>query len=318
MPFPEPSANATERLIAVLETTITKLMAHTQPEHRFRFVSAAQTLPHSAVYALWIKNGEVGPQPMASVAEMRATVYGQAVSASELRAFPKVAAVAGVELAEATLAGLKAGHIILTYTALRGFIERTAHSVATAAMLKRINDAPLDGPLTPVLELSETIHKALYATQREWTKLVKSDFRTTSVKDVHYVKKPNIASVLPDNILKSVDKLDKTVAGTRLVYEILCEYLHPNVGDLWGATLEADSSNDAHGTRHLTRRIGLGPKTYNGLWDQQIIRDKSFDVCCDIIVQMPITLDDIASTAERATRLTRRQPNQLIAPTDKQ
>ncbi|WP_426422538.1 hypothetical protein [Bradyrhizobium genosp. A] len=306
MLYSEPSANATDRLIDVLETTIAKLVPHAQPEHRFRFVSAAQSLPYSAAYALWIKGGEVGPQPVASVAEMRASVYNQAESASELRAFTKVAAVAGVELAEATLAGLRAGHIILTYTALRGLIERIAHAVATAALLKRIGDAPLDGPLTPILELSETIHKALYATQREWAKLVKSDFRTTSVKDVQYVKKPNIANALPDNILKSVDRLEKTVAGTRLVYEVLCEYLHPNVGDLWGATLEAESSIDAHGTRHLTRCIGLGPKTYKGLADQQIIREKLFDVCCDIIVRMPITLDEIASLADRATRLTRR------------
>jgi hypothetical protein len=123
---------------------------------------------------------------------------------------------------------------------------------------------------------------------------------------VQYLKKPNIANALPDNILSAVDKLDKTVAGTRLVYEILCEYLHPNVGDLWGATLEAESSLDGHGTRHLIRRIGLGPKNYKGLPDQQVIRDKLFDVCADIVVQLPIALDEIALIAEKATRLTRR------------
>jgi hypothetical protein len=164
--MPEPNADATERLMAVLEATIAKLMSHAQPEHRFRFVSAAQSLPYSAAYATWVKNGEVGPQSVASIAEMRASVYELAESASELRAFPKVAAVAGVELAEAALAGLKAGHIILPYTALRGFIERTAHAVATAALVKRIKDAAPDGPLAPVLELSATIHKALHATQR--------------------------------------------------------------------------------------------------------------------------------------------------------
>ncbi|TAJ71579.1 MAG: hypothetical protein EPO45_20150, partial [Sphingobium sp.] len=162
---------------------------------------------------------------MATVAEMRATVYDQAESASELRAFPKVAAVAGAELVEATLAGLRAGHIIVTHTALRGLIERTAHVFATAAKLEKIKSAPVDGPIVPVLELSETIHKALYATHRDWMKLVKSDFRNTSVRDVQYLKKPNVANQLPDNILKAIDKLDKSVAGTRLAYEVLCEYL---------------------------------------------------------------------------------------------
>ena len=66
------------------------------------------------------------------------------------------------------------------------------------------------------------------------------------------------------------------------------------------------STLHAHGTRHLTRRIGLGPKSYNGLPEQQVICDKLFDVCGDIVVQMPLALDEIVSIAEQATRLTRR------------
>jgi hypothetical protein len=306
MPLSQTSPTTTEKLIATLEATLVKLMTIAEPEHRFRFVSAVQSLPYATAYATWIKNGEIGPEPLASIAEMRAAIYDQAESASELRAFPKVAAVAGVELGKAAVGGLKSGHIILTFTALRGLIERTAYTVATAGKLKSIKEAPVDGPLTPVLDHSEIIHRALYATRREWTEVVKSDFRRTSFKDVQYVKKPNVASALPDNILNAIDTLDTKVAGTRLVYEILCEYLHPNVGDLWGATLEADYSVDAHGTRHLTRLIGLGPKTYKGLPDQQVIRDNLFDVCCDIVVQMPIALNDLALIGERATRLTRR------------
>jgi hypothetical protein len=100
VPLSEPSANATEKLIRALEGTLAELMKHAEPEHRFRFVSAAQSLPYATAYALWIKNGEIGPQPVASIAEMRAAVYDQAESASELRAFRKVAAVASVELTE--------------------------------------------------------------------------------------------------------------------------------------------------------------------------------------------------------------------------
>ena len=182
---------------------------------------------------------------------MRATIYDQAKSASEMRAFSKVASVAAVELAEATLAGIKAGQVVVAYTALRGFIERTAHVATIAETLRKIKSAPPDSHLTPALELSDVIHKALYGTQREWEKVVKADFRETSAKELKYVKKDHTANILADNILNAIDKLDKRVPGTRLVYEILCEYLHPNVGDLWGATLEAESFVDAHGTRHL-------------------------------------------------------------------
>ena len=87
MPCLQP--NATEKLIAALEATLAKLMTHAKPEHRFRFVSAAQSLPYTTAYALWIKNGAVGPQPMASIAEMRAAVYNQAELRERFRArFP--------------------------------------------------------------------------------------------------------------------------------------------------------------------------------------------------------------------------------------
>jgi hypothetical protein len=114
MALTQPGPTATDKLVATLEATLAKLMTHAEPGHRFRFVSAAQSLPYATAYATWIKNGEVGPQPMASTAEMRAAFYDQAEPASELRALPKVAAVASVELGEAAISGLKSGHIILT------------------------------------------------------------------------------------------------------------------------------------------------------------------------------------------------------------
>lgn len=297
---------AAEKLVATLEETHSKLMMFAEPQHVFRLVSSAQTVPYTTAYALWIKNGEVGEQPAATIGEMRAAVYDQALSASELRAFPRVAAVAGVELIEVVLAGLRAGRIISTYTALRGLIERTAHTITLVRKTERIKDAPLDGSLIPVLELSEIIHKSLYATQREWTKLVKADFRNTSAKDVKYEQKPNIANALPDNILNAIDIVEKSVPGARLAYEILCEFLHPNVGDLWGATLIAESSTDGFGTRHLTRTIGLGSKGFEGMPDAEFIRDNLFEVCSDVVQQLSPALDDICLIAAHATRLTRR------------
>ena len=157
---------------------------------RFRFVSAVQALPYTVAFA----NGRRAGAPRTPATGFDSTNGGGDLaqggkSASELRAFSKVASIAAVsQLGDAALAGLRDGRIIVTYTALRGFIERTAHTTRVAVALRPIKDAPIDRPLTPVLDLSEVIHKALYATQREWPKLIQSDFRKTSVKDVKYVK----------------------------------------------------------------------------------------------------------------------------------
>jgi hypothetical protein len=88
--------------------------------------------------------------------------------------------------------------------------------------------------------------------------------------------------------------------------------LHPNVGDLWGATLEGDVLVDAHGTRHLVRTIGLGRKTFKGLPEQAKLRAKLFDVCADIIPQMSIAVDEIEFIADKATRLTRRYAHAVV------
>jgi hypothetical protein len=312
MPHHEQTVEATRRLIAILEDAVFLLKKRAQTPHRFRFVSNAQAVPYSIAYAEWVRSGELGPQPMATTAEMRAAIYDQATSASELRAFSIVASVAAVELAETAVLGLKAGQVLVTYTALRGLIERTAHAAATADVLRTIKKAPPDGPLTPVLELSEVIHKSLYGTHREWGKLVKADFRQISAKDVKYVPKKNIANPKPDNILNAIDSLNERASGTRLAYEILCEFLHPNIGDLWGATLEAEHMLDQHGTRHLVRTVGLGSKTLKGLPDQQIIFTKLLDVCADIIPQMSIALEEIDSIPSVATRLSRRFAHTVV------
>jgi hypothetical protein len=129
---------------------------------------------------------------------------------------------------------------------------------------------------------------------------------------VQYLKKKNIANALPENVLNAIDKLDKIVPGTRLSYEILCEFLHPNVGDLWGATLEADESFHAHGTRHLVRKIGLGPKTFKGAPDYQSLNSKLLAICAEIIPQMRIAVDELDCIAEKATRLTRRFSHAVV------
>ena len=99
--------------------------------------------------------------------------------------------------------------------------------------------------------------------------------------------------------------MDKNIRGTRIAYDILCEFLHPNVGDLYGTTLKGESHADAHGTHHLSRNIGIGPKNVSGIRDQWTIAAKLLDVCVDIIAHLPSVfakLETILATANEMTR----------------
>jgi hypothetical protein len=238
-----------ERAICALEQTIDDLKQRVQKPYQFRFVSPAQARPYAVAYANWERNGRLGPQPVGSAADVRAVIYDLASSASELAAFPKIASVSATELAQTAVERLKAGDFIISYTVLRGFIERTAHALAQSVTV--LETTRLDGPPTPVWELSEIISKSLYGTGLDWQVLTKVDFRQTPAKETKYVKKDDTANMKSDRIGQAVNKLELRVPGARLVYEILCEFLHPNVGDLWSTTLTGKVLVDDHGARHL-------------------------------------------------------------------
>ena len=257
------------KLVASLEALIASSSRRVGKKYEFLFVSQAQAKPFTVAFANWERRGRAGPPPKGTPAEIRAALYAQAETASELKAFVIVTSVMIVELAEAAIVGLRDGRIVVAYTALRGLIERIALAAWLSDTVETIKSVPQDKSFTPVLELHEVIHKALYGTQREWSAVIKADLRQASPKDLKYVRKENTADAGAANILKSIDKLDRRVAGTRNAYEILCEFLHPKVGDLFAATVAGNNSYDRFGTRLVVRTLGLGPKSLKGLPDQQ-------------------------------------------------
>jgi hypothetical protein len=306
MPVEDNTSEHVSRLIAGLEALISASTKRIQKRNEFRAVSQVQSLPYQVALFEWDRKGRIGPEPYARPAEIRAMIYAHAEPASKINAFVKVAGVMIIELAEATIDGFREDRIIVAYTALRGLIERIAHATAFADALATVKSAPRDGPLTPVLELSEVVHKALSGTQREWSAVVKADFRQATAKELKYARKENIADAGAVNILNSVDKLDRHVAGTRLAYEILCEFLHPNIGDLWAATIAANASCDRFGTKHIVRRLGLGPKNSNGLPDQQSVYIRLMDICFDLVEHASVALDAVEAASQIATVLTQK------------
>ena len=290
------------KLIASLEALIASSSRRVGKKYEFLFVSQAEAKPFTLAFANWERRGRAGPLPEGTPAEFRAALYAQAETASELKAFVIVTSVMIVELAEAAIGGLRDGRIVVAYTALRGLIERIALAAWLSDTVVTIKSVPQDKSLTPVLELHEVIHKAL---QREWSAVIKADLRKISPKDLKYVQKENTADAGAANILKSIDKLDRRVAGTRNAYEILCEFLHPNVGDLFAATLAGNNSYDRFGTRHVVRTLGLGPKSLKGLPDQQIVYLKLLEICADVVVQAAPVLDELQGASKTANLLTR-------------
>lgn len=135
-------------------------------------------------------------------------------------------------------------------------------------------------------------------------KLAKVDFRKITYKEVADTVSAENESIRVSNIMNAIDKLEKRVSGTRLTYEVLCEFLHPNRGDLFGSTVSAQARADYHGTRHLDRTISLGPKTLVGSPDVQAIIEKMMDVSVDILRSFPAVMHEIEAISGYATKIT--------------
>ncbi len=302
------------RVIAALEEVAAELKTHVQKPYRFRFPSQLQAKPFEQAFYKWIAGGRVGPQPLADPASFRAAIYNQSTTSSALAAFHRVMCVISVEFAESSADGFRKGQLSVPCAAPRSLIERIAHTVALSDGIKGMPAAPIspETPLKTVLELGQIIVKSLYGTQQNWTKLTKIDFREASHKDVAYIITAEDGGIKATNVLGSIDKLEKRVPGARLTYEVLCEFLHPNRGDLYGATTDARSLTDHYGMRYLERVIGLGPKSLAKLPDLQVITEKMLDVSADIIRHLPTALNEIEIVSTYATKLTRSFAHKMV------
>lgn len=109
------------------------------------------------------------------------------------------------------------------------------------------------------------------------------DFTQAKSKDGEYAQQgEGTIDYSAKNILNCIDKFNKSVSGTRFVYETLCEFLHYNVGDLLATTLYANTITDHFGTRLLTREIGVGTRSF----DVQPDLDRIMGKVCPIFVKI--------------------------------
>jgi hypothetical protein len=304
---PEFASNkTTANIIAALEEVIVDTKSRIRRPYHFRFPSQIQAKPFEESFQKWVSGGMKGSLPVDNPLYFRTAVYNQSTTASMLAAFYRSASVIAIEFAESSLDGFRQGQLTVPCAALRSLIERIAHAVALSHATRGMPSAPIppETPLKTVLELSQIIARALYGTQQNWTKLTQVDFRVTSHKDVAYITAAEVGGIKATNILSSIDKLEKEIPGARLTYEVLCEFLHPNRGDLYGATVDALSLTDQYGMRHVRRTIGLGPKNLENLLEVGVVVEKMLDVSADIVRHLPIVLNEIEIISTFATNIT--------------
>jgi hypothetical protein len=192
--------------------------------------------------------------------------------------------------------GILIGDMLVPMVCIRGAIEHIAHYHAVIHKLR-----PYTVPVTfedgnrTLMEIFTLLIKSNYGTRIDWKHLLTADIdKPLDAESLKYKREENRADRESKSIMSAIDLLGKTVKGTRAVYDVLCEFSHPNVGNLLLFTESAGPATDAHGVHCVKKH--LSPQVPSGFLQEAV------PVVCRIYEQAELCLRHLESLLEEGTK----------------
>lgn len=153
--------------------------------------------------------------------------------------------------------GLESGDTLVPFVCLRSVIEHVAHFHTGIQTLRPYSVPPTFEEGHKVLsEIYSFLVKATYGTKIDWNLVFDQDVdRPVASQQLKYERDENRADRTARSTMNGIDSLTKVIPGTRAVYDILSEFAHPNVGNLFLFTEMAQPCTDMHGVRRVKKRL---------------------------------------------------------------
>jgi hypothetical protein len=175
------------------------------------------------------------------------------------------------------------GDLISLLGQLRSLMERIAHLHFLTKRVSAKLEAALESddvhPLLSSLNIDDDMRNALYGTTVKWNEVAPKPLEAIDLeKDLGKRLKENYGVHFATQVLNKIDALNKSVPGTRAAYEILCDYLHPNVGDLFAVTSSYIEDADRFGVKHIVRDIYVGQRPFDGPTADRVILDRIYEL----------------------------------------
>ena len=270
-----------------LENFAVKTRQKVHKPHNFRFVSQAQAVPAAKALVAFEGLGSASWKRPISDADVRAAIYDQSFSAQKLKAFVFVSMVACLDHAEMALVAIDQGRGGMPISLIRGLIERISivNSVQSAIspLMEECGDTERFMDEFYSGDYHSVILKSLYGTRIDWIKAASSEVDKVKRKEYEYKSSEGFADESAEQILNRVDQLSKKIAGVRFAYDMFCEFLHPNSGDLFSATMRSTAHVDSWGTRHLTRKLGIGGRDFSSEPQLSAVLGSSLDIAISVL-----------------------------------
>jgi hypothetical protein len=250
------------RFVAAAPFLIEKLielnswLAATYPEgHTFRRISAQQS---DAAAERLVANKD-------NITDAVAVIYSHSLYVRQLETSVFATANVLTDFIDAAVHAAKGKRLGLFLCHLRCMLERFAHVrylvTEIQPRLKELPNATATSPFLNAMDALEGLsRKALYGTRVDWNSIAQKELKDVDLrKDVIWPpRKEVLGDYFAEQIKKKMDALETAAPGASACYYILCEFAHPNDGDLLASTAQYGRRRDRFGVVHITRTLGRG------------------------------------------------------------
>ena len=112
-------------------------------------------------------------------------------------------------------------------------------------------------------------------------------------------------------MMKPIDKLGRSVEDIRGVYEILCDFVHPNVGEFFALTRSAELVTDDQGVYWTRKKISLNAPM-SGVKDAGRVFNQIFIKIANCLKHSEMLLGEAESQKEMIARTVRLVLHQIL------
>lgn len=226
-----------------------------------------------------------------------------------------------VHLLNAARTGLESGNLLIPLICFRSVIEHCAHLHDAIKKLEIAETPESFSAATDLLQESLVkVKKVLLSTRFDWcgvdglnpdeldVKMANKKYEYRHSQDGKHI------DLKAQQIMTSLDRLEKAIPQVRGTYELLCEFAHPNLGVLYTITLKSVSGVDKQGIHWHSHLIGLGrpeipdslSSAFSGIFVKMAEVLQTFEADQDSLSQLKAKLLKLTQTCVRQDLKTRR------------
>ena len=237
----------------------------------------------------------------------RASVYNLPRGCTLIRTQKDASARAILRLLRGAKEGLETGDCLVAFICYRSVLEQVGHLASFVRDAAKLPSGEgFEDSYKYLLDLTEVAAQRLYGTRVGWSKIAAAENLEDLIKknQISYQADPERLDQTSKSCLSGVDLVDKKIRGTRAIYEILCEFAHPNVGALIVSTVDAIPETGSDGVTWIHKSLHSGPP-FSFLKDCSNVATIVFETVANVTglaKQLLADCDREAATAQGAAK----------------